>query len=105
VQDVLGRELQESWTLWVELAPPDAAALGVEEGALVVVESERGAVKARVKVFPGLRPGVAAMPLGPGGSPGEVCRRAMTQQAGALVALHDGASATFGEAWVRLRRA
>lgn len=105
VQDVLGRELQQAWALWVELAPPDAAALGVEEGALVRVESASGAVKARVKVFPGLRPGVAAMPLGPGGSPGEVCRRAMTQQAGALVALRDGPSGTFGEAWVHIRRA
>ena len=105
VQDVLGRELQQAWALWVELAPPDAAALGVEEGTLVRVESASGAVKARVKVFPGLRPGVAAMPLGPGGSPGEVCRRAMTQQAGALVALRDGPSGTFGEAWVHIRRA
>lgn len=105
VQDVLGRELQQSWTLWVELAPPDAAALGLKDGTRVRVEADGGAVEARVRVFPGLRPGVAAMPLGPGGSPGEICRRAMPQQAGALVALGGGALGTPGETWVRVRRA
>jgi menaquinone reductase, molybdopterin-binding-like subunit len=108
VQDVLGRELQQSWTLWVELAPPDAMALGLEDGARVKVESEDGVVEARVKVFPGIRPGVAAMPMGPGGSPGETSRRAMAQQAGMLVGLRKGPAGTpsaFGDTWVRVRRA
>lgn len=104
VQDVLGRELQESWRLWVELAPPDAAGLGLRDGDRVRVESGDGAVEARVRVFPGLRPGVAAMPLGPGGAPGEVCRRAMREQAGALVG-PGGAAGAPGETWVRVRRA
>jgi anaerobic selenocysteine-containing dehydrogenase len=108
VQDALGRELGQSWSLWVEIAPADAAALGIADGARVRVESEEGAVDARAKVYPGVRPGVAAMPVGPGGAPGHVCRRALSQQAGALVGLRrgpPGGTPAPGDAWVRIRRA
>ncbi len=107
VQDALGRELLESWTLWVEIAPSDAAALGIADGARVSVESEHAAVEARARVYPGVRPGVAAMPVGPGGAPGESCRRALSGQAGALVASGlrpSGGGPTRVETWVRIRR-
>jgi anaerobic selenocysteine-containing dehydrogenase len=108
VQDALGRELQQSWHLWVEIAPSDARSLGIEDGARVKVESEAGTVEARAKVYPGVRPGVAAMPIGPGGAPGQTCRRALSEQAGALVALRSGppgSEPALGDAWVRIRRA
>ncbi len=109
VQDVLGREMELQWGLWVELAPPDARTLGVTTGAKVQVESAEGTVEARAKVYEGARPGVASMPLGPGGAAGEVCKRAMLQQASALAAISrtrnamDGA--VWGDTWVRIRKA
>jgi anaerobic selenocysteine-containing dehydrogenase len=105
VQDVLGREMGQSWNLWVEIAPSDARSLGLRNGAPVTVESEEGAVEARVKVYPGVRPGVAAMPVGPGGAPGRAWPRALRAQAGALVSLRRGPPGGLGDAWVRLRKA
>ena len=108
VQDVLGREMEQSWTLWVELAPADARALRIRDGERVHVESAEGTVQARAKVYPGLKPGVAAMPLGPGGAPGSMLRRALAAQAGALAALDrrgpSGAGAETG-IWVRVQGA
>jgi hypothetical protein len=108
VQDSLGRDLQQSWNLWVELAPSDAKPAGIADGAWVKVESDQGSVEARARVYPGVRPGVAAMPLGPGGAPGGTVRRALgAVQAAALVA-EGGAAAPGGGAggtWVRIRRA
>jgi len=108
VQDLLGRELQESWSLWVEIGQSDARALGLEDGARVKVESEEGAVEARLKVYAGVQPGVAAMPVGPGGAPGQAWRRAMPGQAAALVGPRHGptgSASAAGDAWVRIRRA
>ena len=106
VQDVLGRELGQSWTAWVELAPADAAPLGLEDGARVRVESAAGSVEARARVWAGVRPGVAAMPVGPGGAPAGTCRRALGAQAGALAAPRPaGVELGRGDTWVRIRRA
>ena len=64
--------------VWVELAPADADALGVVEGDVVRVESERGAIEGPVRIT-ALRPGTAFVPFhygywdngraGPDGSP------------------------------------
>jgi anaerobic selenocysteine-containing dehydrogenase len=106
VQDVLGRELGESWCTWVELAPSDAAGLGIADGARVKVESAAGAVEGRARVYPGVRPGVAAMPMGPGGAGGGTCRRALAGGAGALVGPAPGrATPARADTWVRVRRA
>lgn len=107
VQDLLGREMEQSWSLWVEIAPSDARALGVGDGEWVRVESEEGAVEARAKVYAGVRPGVAAMPVGPGGAAGQAWRRALPQQAEALVGLRStpGGRPAPGGTWVRIRRA
>jgi anaerobic selenocysteine-containing dehydrogenase len=48
--------------VWVELSPDDAEALGVGDGDLVRVESERGAVEGPVRVA-GIRPGTAFVPF------------------------------------------
>ena len=108
VQDVLGREMEQSWELWVELSPPDARALRLGDGARVIVESDQGGVEARLKVYPGVRPGVAAMPMGPGGAPGRALRRALPEQAAALAGLAvrlPGAGSALPGTWVRIREA
>lgn len=106
VQDVLGHELGQTWTAWVELAPSDAAILGIEDGAQVRVESAGGSLEARAKVYAGVRPGVLAMPVGPGGAPGATCGRALAAQAGALATLRTaGGEPVEGDVFVRVRRA
>jgi ferredoxin-nitrate reductase len=47
---------------WVELAPTDAAALGVGEGDVVRVESPRGAIEGRARLS-GVRSGVVFVPF------------------------------------------
>jgi len=49
---------------WVELHPDTAGELGLVDGQRVRVESAEGAIEARLRIFEGLYPGVAAMPLG-----------------------------------------
>jgi anaerobic selenocysteine-containing dehydrogenase len=48
--------------VWIELAPEDAAALGVGEGDVVRVESARGAIVGRARLT-GIRPGVVFVPF------------------------------------------
>jgi len=55
---------------WVELNPETAEELGLHEDERVVVESEFGEVEARLRVYEGLEPGMAAMPLGMGRTAG-----------------------------------
>ncbi len=55
--------------VWVEVAPADAAALGVGEGDLVEVRSERGSVTAPARLS-GVRPGVVFVPFHYGDEPG-----------------------------------
>jgi anaerobic selenocysteine-containing dehydrogenase len=103
VQDQLGREAEQRWSLWVELSPEDARKSGVKEGGAVVVESPHGAVVARARVVEGVHPGIAALPLGPGGAPGGTFGRALEARASDLLAPETGTSRK--NAWVRIRRA
>ena len=48
----------------LRLAPQDAVALGVEDGAAATVRSRHGAVTVRAVVDAGVRPGVVALPHG-----------------------------------------
>jgi anaerobic selenocysteine-containing dehydrogenase len=48
--------------VWVELSPEDAAALEVQEGDVVRVDSPRGAVEGRARLS-GVRPGVVFVPF------------------------------------------
>jgi anaerobic selenocysteine-containing dehydrogenase len=54
------------WGSWVEISPPDARELGVEDGDLVRVESPSGSVETHAVIDPAARPGVVSMPLGYG---------------------------------------
>jgi len=49
---------------WVEIHPQVAEELGVEDGDRVRVESSEGAVEVRLRLFEGMQPSIAAMPLG-----------------------------------------
>ena len=66
LQEVPDPLLQTAWSSWVEAAPATARAIGAEEGQLVTVESDHGAVDAALLFNPRLRPGVVAVPLGQG---------------------------------------
>jgi anaerobic selenocysteine-containing dehydrogenase len=54
------------WDSWVELNPATAAELGVSFGDLVEVTSPQGSVRVPAVIYPGIRPDMAAMPLGQG---------------------------------------
>ena len=54
------------WDGWLEISPPDAADLGVQDGDLLRVASASGSVEAYAVIDPALRPGVVGMPLGLG---------------------------------------
>jgi molybdopterin-containing oxidoreductase family iron-sulfur binding subunit len=57
---------QAVWGSWVELNPVDARKLGVRTGDRVRVRSRHGEIQAPAYVYPGIRAGEAAMPLGQG---------------------------------------
>ncbi|MEQ1855161.1 MAG: molybdopterin-dependent oxidoreductase [Longimicrobiales bacterium] len=54
------------WGSWVEIAPSDAAELGIVDGDRVRLESSVGAVETHAVIDPAVRPGVLSMPLGGG---------------------------------------
>lgn len=53
---------------WVEISPESATRLNLEDGDIVEVTSPNGAIRVPVLVYPGIRPDVAAMPIGQGHS-------------------------------------
>jgi anaerobic selenocysteine-containing dehydrogenase len=61
--------LYASWESWVELHPRAAAGLGVKEDDWVWVESQKGRIKLRAKLYPGTRPEVVHIPLFGGDGP------------------------------------
>jgi anaerobic selenocysteine-containing dehydrogenase len=54
------------WDSWVELNPTTAAELGVSFGDLVEVTSTQGSIRVPAVIYPGIRPDMAAIPLGQG---------------------------------------
>jgi anaerobic selenocysteine-containing dehydrogenase len=54
------------WDSWVELNPKTAAELGIGFGDLVEVTSAQGSVRVPAVIYPGIRPDMAAIPLGQG---------------------------------------
>jgi anaerobic selenocysteine-containing dehydrogenase len=59
--------LRASWESWVELHPRTAAALKIAEGDWVMLESAKGAVKLKAKLYSGTREDVVHVPLFGGG--------------------------------------
>ncbi len=51
---------------WAELNPATAEDLGIKEGDMLLVETPAGSVNVPALIFPAIRPGVVAMPIGQG---------------------------------------
>jgi len=51
---------------WAELNPTTADELGISEGDVLEIESPVGSVRVPALIFPAVRPGVVAIPIGQG---------------------------------------
>ncbi len=51
---------------WAELTPTTAVELGIKEGDILQVETPAGSLNVPALIFPAIRPGVVAMPIGQG---------------------------------------
>lgn len=54
------------WSSWIEINPATAGRLGISQGDLVEITSRQGSVRAPALLWPGIAPGVVAMPAGQG---------------------------------------
>ncbi|OGD21027.1 MAG: hypothetical protein A2W03_10090 [Candidatus Aminicenantes bacterium RBG_16_63_16] len=63
-QQTLGFQFESEWKIWVEVNPTTAEKLQVRDRDPVWVESPSGKIRTVARVFPGLAPGLLAMPLG-----------------------------------------
>jgi molybdopterin-containing oxidoreductase family iron-sulfur binding subunit len=55
-----------TWHSWVEIHPETAQAMNVREGEILRLTTPSGSIEAPAYVFPGIHPGVVAVPLGLG---------------------------------------
>src|SRR6185295_1007761 len=55
-----------TWHSWVEVSPATAQQLDVRNGEILQLTSPHGTIEAPVCVYPGIAPGVVAVPLGLG---------------------------------------
>ncbi len=61
--------LRASWEAWVEIHPETAASLGVQGGDWVWVESPKGRIRLKARLYPGTLPDVVHIPLFGGDGP------------------------------------
>jgi molybdopterin-containing oxidoreductase family iron-sulfur binding subunit len=54
------------WDSWVEMHPSTAAKIGVKNGERVRIDSDQGAIEAKVYIYKGMHPDAIAVPLGQG---------------------------------------
>ena len=66
LQEIPDPLLKVAWGSWAEMTPETAAAIGAQDGQLVSLQSDHGAVDATVLLNPHLHPGVVAIPIGQG---------------------------------------
>lgn len=66
IQEGLATHVPAAWDSWVEINPATAREAGIEDGSEVWVESPRGRLRTRARLYEGTMPGVVAMPLGQG---------------------------------------
>lgn len=62
-QENLGFRLGSMWKVWAELNPATAEELGIQNEDEIWIESSQTRIKAIAKVFPGIKPGLLAMPV------------------------------------------
>ena len=70
LQEIYGLHVQEKWDSWVELNPETAHELGIHDGDRVRVESPRGSIELRARLWPGTPPEVVSVPSGQGHTAG-----------------------------------
>jgi anaerobic selenocysteine-containing dehydrogenase len=66
LQESMAIHLDEKWHNWVEINPQTARQLGIRDGDLVWLETDRGAIKIKAKLYEGALPQVVNVPLGEG---------------------------------------
>ena len=66
LQASVGSYVSERWETWVEINPETAKRLGIGDRDWVWVESPKGKVKARAKLYQGAMPDVVSIPIGEG---------------------------------------
>ena len=66
LQSIVGEYLLERWETWVEINPETAHRLGISDGDWVWVESPKGKIKVKAKLYKGAMPDVVSIPLGEG---------------------------------------
>ena len=66
LQEIPDPLLKTAWGSGAEMTPETAAAIGAQDGQLVTLESDHGAVDATVVLNPHLHPGVVAIQIGQG---------------------------------------
>lgn len=64
LKDNAGYYLQEKWHPWVEINPEKARELGIEDKDWVWVESSKGKLKLKARIYPGTMPDVVGIPFG-----------------------------------------
>ncbi len=70
LQSIFGQHLFEKWTTWVEINPKTAEELSISDGEWVWVESPKGRIKVKARLYQGAMPGVLSIPFGQGHSSG-----------------------------------
>ncbi|MBI3697435.1 MAG: hypothetical protein HY238_21700 [Acidobacteria bacterium] len=70
LQQIAGAHLFANWESWLEIHPETAHKLGIADGDRVWVESRRGRVQVRARLYAGARPEVVHLPLGYGHTAG-----------------------------------
>jgi len=66
LQAIVGSYVYERWETWVEINPETAKELGIADKDWVWIESPKGKIKARAKLYKGAMPDVVSIPLGEG---------------------------------------
>ena len=66
LQEIPDPLMKTTWGSWAEVSPETARAIGAEDGQLITMESDHGALDVSVLINPALRAGVIAVPLGQG---------------------------------------
>jgi anaerobic selenocysteine-containing dehydrogenase len=70
LQAIFGEYLFEGWETWGEINPETGHRLGISDRDWVWVESPKGKIKVRAKLYKGAMPDVISIPLGEGHSSG-----------------------------------
>jgi len=66
LQSSVGSYVLEKWETWVEINPETAKRLGIDDEDWVWVESPKGKIRARARLYQGAMPEVVSLPFGGG---------------------------------------